>query len=30
MDLYATRDVQEKYFEEMKDQLGFSMQRNSI
>ena len=29
MDLYATRDVQEKYFEEMKDQLGFSMQRNS-
>ena len=29
MDLYATRDVQEKYFEEMKNQLGFSMQRNS-
>ena len=29
MELYALRDEQEKYFEEMKDQLGFSVQRNS-
>ena len=29
MELYALRDEQEKYFEEMKDQLGFSLQRNS-
>ena len=26
--LYALRDEQEKYFEEMKDQLGFNMQNN--
>jgi hypothetical protein len=29
MALYALRDEQEKYFEEMKEQLGFSVQRNS-
>lgn len=29
MQLYALRDEQEKYFEEMKEQLGFSLQRNS-
>ena len=29
MDLYALRDEQEKYFEEMKEQLGFSVQHNS-
>lgn len=28
LELYALRDEQEKYFEEMKDQLGFNMQRN--
>ena len=28
-ELYVIRDEQEKYFEEMKDQLGFNMQRNS-
>ena len=27
-ELYALRDEQEKYFEEMKDQLGFNMQNN--
>ena len=27
--MYILRDEQEKYFEEMKDQLGFSMQENS-
>ena len=27
-ELYELRDVQEKYFEEMKDQLGFNMQNN--
>ena len=29
MALYALRDEQEKYFEELKEQLGFSVQRNS-
>ena len=29
MELYSLRDEQEKYFEEMKEQLGFSVQRNS-
>ena len=29
MALYALRDEQEKYFEEMKEQLEFSVQRNS-
>ena len=29
MALYALRDEQEKYFEEMKEQLRFSVQRNS-
>ena len=28
LELYALRDEQEKYFEEMKDQLGFNMQNN--
>lgn len=28
MEYYGLRDEQEKYFEEMKDQLGFNMQRN--
>ena len=28
LEMYALRDEQEKYFEEMKDQLGFNMQRN--
>lgn len=29
LDTYALRDEQEKYFEAMKDQLGFCVQRNS-
>lgn len=28
MEFYGLRDEQEKYFEEMKDQLGFNMQNN--